>query len=221
MKIQRKEVPRSARIVVTEELIASARPRFVLELGAGDFSFETMRHALPVVRWTKADFQPPCDVVCDLNRPEFHLPFADASFDMVIMTELIEHLLWPHLLLRETHRVLGAGGHLIVSVPNCVSLSYRLAWLWGHVPSCAAAGNLPAPLGMTAYPVAGGGTIAGHVIDFNWARLKALLVHEKFDPVCVRGSGLYWYRQWLPPWALPARWASNLIVKAVRRTTSA
>ncbi len=216
MNIQRKAVSRSARIVVTEKLICSARPTAVLELGAGDFSFESVRRQLSGTRWTKADFSPPGDVLCDFNRPDIHLPFADASFDMVIVTELLEHLLWPHLLLRECHRILRGRGCLIVSVPNCVSLSYRLAWVFGRVPSCAAAGNLPAPLGMTSYRSADGGTVAGHVIDFNLARLKALLIQEKFTPMCVRGNGLYWHRQWLPAWALPARLASNLIVKAVR-----
>lgn len=46
------------------------------------------------------------------------LPFASASFDVVVCYEVIEHLTnWPELL-REAKRVLTAGGTLIVSTPN-------------------------------------------------------------------------------------------------------
>src|SRR4051812_29622446 len=46
------------------------------------------------------------------------LPLADASFDLVVGFEVIEHLTdWPQLL-SEARRVLAPGGQFIVSTPN-------------------------------------------------------------------------------------------------------
>jgi len=47
------------------------------------------------------------------------LPFADASFDRVLMSEVLEHLEDDAQGLREVHRVLKPGGILAVTVPNC------------------------------------------------------------------------------------------------------
>jgi SAM-dependent methyltransferase len=46
------------------------------------------------------------------------LPFADASFDIVFHQGLLEHFRRPLDLLRENHRVLAGGGHLLVDVPQ-------------------------------------------------------------------------------------------------------
>lgn len=59
-------------------------------------------------------------------------PFEQASFDVVVLAEVLEHLrVNPLHALRECHRVLRRGGHLIVSVPN-VSLRHRLKFLVGR-----------------------------------------------------------------------------------------
>ena len=45
------------------------------------------------------------------------LPFADASFDHVLCTEVLEHVPHPASLLSDLNRVLRAGGSLILTVP--------------------------------------------------------------------------------------------------------
>lgn len=45
------------------------------------------------------------------------LPFADESFDTVVLGEVLEHLTHPTRVLGEAKRVLRDGGHLIVTVP--------------------------------------------------------------------------------------------------------
>jgi ubiquinone/menaquinone biosynthesis C-methylase UbiE len=47
-----------------------------------------------------------------------HLPFEDASFDLVVSFELIEHLSQPEALLREMARVLHPKGCAMISTPN-------------------------------------------------------------------------------------------------------
>jgi SAM-dependent methyltransferase len=213
VKFQRHSVFRSGRLRATERLLARIPAQNVVEVGAGDYSFSAAGPAT-VVRWLRADLQEPCDVVCDFNSDEIFLPFREARFDLAICTEVLEHLLWPHFLLKEIHRVLAPGGHLIVSVPNMASLSYRFAWLMGHLPSCAASGNLPQAMGSTSYEIEGGRTRGGHVVDFTMQRLHRLLETAGFAILEAKGSGIIWHRQVLPHWMVPPSLASNVIFLA-------
>jgi 2-polyprenyl-3-methyl-5-hydroxy-6-metoxy-1,4-benzoquinol methylase len=68
-----------------------------------------------------------------LDQP---LPFADASFDLVTMFDVIEHLHGsPSHALAEVRRVLRPGGSLIVETPNVVNLRRRLVMLLGKNPA--------------------------------------------------------------------------------------
>jgi ubiquinone/menaquinone biosynthesis C-methylase UbiE len=52
------------------------------------------------------------------TAPAQCIPFPDASFDLIVAFEVIEHLEdWPSLL-AETRRLLAPGGQLIISTPN-------------------------------------------------------------------------------------------------------
>ena len=67
----------------------------------------------------------------DLDQP---LDFPDASFDVVVAGELLEHLRDPHRLVSEMRRVLRPGGTLLASVPNAYRLKRRLRFLLGRPP---------------------------------------------------------------------------------------
>jgi len=217
--MKRHEVFRSDRIRVTEDLIRKLDVKAVLEVGAGDYSFEYAKNKVKV-SWKKADFAPPCDVMCDLNFDKLVLPFDTETFDLIICTEVLEHMLWPQRLLKEFHRVLIPEGKILVSVPNITSLSYRLAWLMGRIPSCAASGNLPPELGSTAYRKNDESLVGGHVIDFDLKRLQGLLNLTGFKAVIIRGSGIIWHRQILPHWLVPPSLSSNIICLAEKSLTS-
>lgn len=47
----------------------------------------------------------------------YRLPFANASFDSVLCSEVLEHVFDPNLLLREVHRVCRPGAKLLITVP--------------------------------------------------------------------------------------------------------
>ena len=63
----------------------------------------------------------------DLQRP---LPYADASFDLVLLTEVVEHLGDYAPVIREAGRVLAPGGHLVLTSPNLQRLHSRARFFW-------------------------------------------------------------------------------------------
>ena len=97
--VVRHPVALTDRIRVTGRIIRGTGARRVLEIGAGDHSFRAWggREAA----WTTVDMAPPCDVLCELNRPDARLPFEAGSFDLAVCTQVLEHLLWPQRLLAE------------------------------------------------------------------------------------------------------------------------
>lgn len=62
----------------------------------------------------------------DLAKP---LPFADGTYDVVISTEVMEHLPSHVLLCAEAARILKPGGTFIFSTPNIHRLSSRLQFM--------------------------------------------------------------------------------------------
>jgi SAM-dependent methyltransferase len=62
------------------------------------------------------------------------LPFEDASFDVVVAGELLEHLRDPRSLVGETLRMLRPGGRFVGSVPNAFRAKNRLRFLLGRPP---------------------------------------------------------------------------------------
>jgi SAM-dependent methyltransferase len=67
----------------------------------------------PGARWVVADLAGACDVRADVAA----LPFRSGAFDAVKATEVLEHVADPAAALRECARVLGGGGHLVLTVP--------------------------------------------------------------------------------------------------------
>jgi len=62
------------------------------------------------------------------------LPFAEASFDLVTCSEVLEHLENYRQLLREAARVLKPGGLLIVTTPNVLNMQSRLRYMIAGFP---------------------------------------------------------------------------------------
>jgi glycosyltransferase involved in cell wall biosynthesis/2-polyprenyl-3-methyl-5-hydroxy-6-metoxy-1,4-benzoquinol methylase len=60
----------------------------------------------------------------DLNRAPY--AFDDASADLVVSVETIEHVENPRALMREMTRIVRPGGWIVVSTPNQLSLTSKL-----------------------------------------------------------------------------------------------
>jgi SAM-dependent methyltransferase len=67
----------------------------------------------------------------DVDEP---LPFEDASFDVVVAGELLEHVRDPQRLVGDIARLLRPGGTFVGSVPNAFRLKNRLRFLLGRKP---------------------------------------------------------------------------------------
>jgi SAM-dependent methyltransferase len=203
--------------VAIAELSRALRPdHAVLEVGSTDFSFRS--HVAATRSWRTADLFPPADIVQDFDDPRLRLPLGDGEIDAVICTEVLEHLRFATALLDELHRVLRPDGVLLISVPNITSLTYRVAWALGHIPSCAASADLGPDFNGTGYRTPEHGRwVAGHVGDYNPGRLRAVLGKKGFDVERLRGSGLHHRRQIAPAWLVPAELSSALIAVARRR----
>ena len=61
----------------------------------------------------------------DLNT----VKFLECSFDIVLMTEVIEHLENPEVILKKIMKILKPGGYLIISIPNYLNV----AGIWKKV----------------------------------------------------------------------------------------
>jgi len=128
--------------------------------------------------------QLPC-LAADLNCP---LPFPDASFDVVVCSEGIEHIAHPHGLMAEIARVLKPEGHLVLTFPNICSMKGRMNFLlesrlasFGDFTEDASQGFLKAP---------------GHVNPIPYVEVRHLLNKNGFEIVSL-GTDRMRYR-WHP-----------------------
>jgi len=67
------------------------------------------------VDWANSIHQNPyLDQICDLNQS---LPYADAVFNSIILSDVLEHIREPQLLWSEMGRILVHGGKILMNVP--------------------------------------------------------------------------------------------------------
>ncbi|HEU5102686.1 MAG TPA: class I SAM-dependent methyltransferase [Roseiflexaceae bacterium] len=83
--------------------------------GAAPLAFEYNRAYCDIIRLRAGRYDLGLPVV---NGAGEHLPFADASFDLVIAWDVVEHVQDPQLLLAELARVLRPGGRALLTVIN-------------------------------------------------------------------------------------------------------
>ena len=93
----------------------------VLDLGSGEAPYASL---FPHERYVTADLQSDADVRCDATT----LPFAASAFDLVICTEMLEHVPDPDTTLQEIRRVLTDDGTLILATP----LTWGVHAVWDY-----------------------------------------------------------------------------------------
>lgn len=88
-----------------------------LEIGGGSGNFKSFA---PDVIATDIMTAAWLDAVCDAHR----LPFGEASFDNIVMFDVLHHLQRPALFFREAKRVLRAGGRIVMLEPAITPVSH-------------------------------------------------------------------------------------------------
>ena len=103
--------------VVREAAAAAPAGERVLDAGAGDAPYrELFAHTdYKTTDWTESPHPGArsADIIASLDA----LPVEDASFDVVLCTQVLEHVAEPALVLAELRRVLRDGGELWLTVP--------------------------------------------------------------------------------------------------------
>lgn len=99
-------------------------------------------------------------------------PWPDASFDVITMLDVIEHLIDPSSILLQVGRLLKEGGILVIETPNASSVLHRTAELIFNLSLTYVKWPLFQIYGMGP---------EGHVLFFNQNTLTYLLNKNNFE----------------------------------------
>lgn len=126
-------------ITFRPEHLGALDGRRVLDLGAGGgrhARWLTERGALVVAGDIVVAPEAGTQAACWVRLDGAALPLADASMDVVLAAEVLEHVADPSAVLREVYRVLVPGGLAVVSVPAAVpeAIAWGLSLEYHAVP---------------------------------------------------------------------------------------
>jgi SAM-dependent methyltransferase len=187
----------------------------VLEVGGEVASFQAFVKG--VREWITIDMFGKPTYKIDISKRALALPLSDGSIDIVVCTQVLEHLTNTMSFLNEVHRILTPGGQIIISVPNMVGLKSRIQTMCGKIPTMAASGDLGPDYG-THGSIVKGFVVGGHVIDYDLPRLEFQLSRSRLKilkkirtPFTFRMFGK---RVNVPGWLIPFKLMDNIIVAA-------
>jgi predicted SAM-dependent methyltransferase len=100
-----------------------------LNIGSGQRRFENAFGWVNVDAVSRPGEEP--DLICDVGKEP--LPYDDGTIDCIVLHHVYEHFRPGdgHGIVLESHRVLRAGGSLILTLPNWRALAER--WLTGQI----------------------------------------------------------------------------------------
>ena len=189
---------------ITADLINSSSPedKTILDLGSKRGASTDMIKCRKRIRIDMSkDVRP--EIISNLSG---NIPLKDNSVDICIAGDIIEHLYHSKQFISEIARILKGDGILIISVPNIVSLKYRMKFLFGGIPSHAAKGDCTYPEPWKA----------GHIRDYSFKELRDLLKKHNFTVLEEKTHGIsYRYKVIVPHYLIPKTFGDSVIIKAM------
>jgi len=176
--------------VLADILRGFGGPAVILDLGCGDGSALAVAarhnpaHRFAGIDWSgdalrRAQALGLTVVRASVTAPG--LPVADDAADVVIMSELIEHLVDPDGAVAEVRRVLRPGGSLLLSTPNLAAWYNRGLLAFGIQPVFSEVSLR----GVFGRP---GSVVAGHLRLFTRRAITEFLAASGFRCVTVTGA---------------------------------
>lgn len=167
---------------VVERHLPSLRDARLLDIGCNDGIYTKKyceRFGIEFANAYGVDYNK--ENIRNLPRERFHfhnmdvlrpLPFADESFDVVVMNQVLEHTKNVAHICCEINRVSKVGAIIAISVPNLAALHNRLLLMCGRIPF--------AIQGMDA-----------HVRGFTRQALRDYVGNYGFEYLDCVGGGMY------------------------------
>jgi SAM-dependent methyltransferase len=165
-------------------------PAVIVDLGCGDGSAlaiaaeQNPAHRFAGIDWSGDALRQAQAVGLTVMRASVSggsLPVADGAADVVIMSELIEHLVDPDGAVAEARRILRPGGSLLLSTPNLAAWYNRGLLAFGIQPIFSEVSLR----GVFGRP---GRVVAGHLRLFTRRALTEFLTASGFCCVTVTGA---------------------------------
>ncbi len=175
--------------MLAEVLAGTPGQARILDVGCGDgFATGVAAARLPGHRFAGLDWSAPSlrlardrGVAVLQAGLDVSLPIRSASVDVVIMSEVIEHLVDTDSAIEEAHRVLKPGGSLLLSTPNLAAWYNRALLAIGVQPVFSEV-SLRSVFGRP------GNQVAGHLHMFTRRALVEFLAAYGLEVVQVRGA---------------------------------
>ena len=123
------------RFLLTRDLILAKNPKIVLDVGCHNGLLLSLlgegieKHGVDLLEEPQLQAKGVKYKHYDVSAG---LPYADATFDVVSSSEVIEHVMDTESFLQECFRVLKPGGRIVISTPNLHYWRNIIEWLKGN-----------------------------------------------------------------------------------------
>jgi SAM-dependent methyltransferase len=114
--------------------------------------------------------------------------FSGEKFDLILFSEVLEHLVDTDTAVRNLHRLLKPNGLLILSTPNLAAWYNRIFLLFGFQPHCTEVSYEPFRFGnQPCERLLGKTEVAGHLRLFSYRALRQFMTYHGFKVKQVLG----------------------------------